>query len=330
VVGEALTLSAIGSSDPNGDDLTFNWDFGDGTPAEAGVAVTHVYNTSVGSPFTVKVTVTDPAGASSSATTTATISSPTPGNTAPTVSVTVPDQGLVLENLILRGTASDPDGDPLTYSWNFGDGSSTAFGPTASVVHEYGQAGTYVATLTVSDGKGHIVSASGTLVIAMPTQPVAFAQSPLILRHTDNIAAYVYRVAIELDGAGIPPLRFNIVSYPTHWRSDSQTLNIAAGNVYQWWDPFANRWRPECSSTLSVPASCRAAFSTQVDSTTGALTMTPSTAAPTVSYLPERCWFWDGLTDSFSFTVTDGNGVTSAPAEVAIRLRNSTCHPPTF
>jgi len=58
--------------------------------------------------------------------------------------------------------------------------------------------------------------------------------------------------------------------------------------------------------------------------------MTPSTAPPTVSYLPERCWIWGGLSDSLSFTVTDGNGVTSDPAVVAIKLRNSTCHPPTL
>jgi hypothetical protein len=67
-----------------------------------------------------------------------------------------------------------------------------------------------------------------------------------------------------------------------------------------------------------------------VDPSTGALIMAPSAAPPTVSYLPERCWIWSGLSDSFSFTVTDGNGVTSDPAVVAITLRNSTCHPPTF
>ncbi|MCB1917045.1 MAG: PKD domain-containing protein [Rhodocyclaceae bacterium] len=47
------------------------------------------------------------------------------------------------------GATTDPDGDPLTYGWDFGDG-STASGPSAA--HTYVDAGTFQAVLTVSDG----------------------------------------------------------------------------------------------------------------------------------------------------------------------------------
>jgi PKD repeat protein len=328
IIGELLTMSAVGSSDPDGNTLTYSWNFGDGSPAGSGMSVTHAY-ASAGT-YSVSVTATDPGGLANTATTTATVSVFNPANSAPSVSVTVPSQGLVLQNLTLIGTATDPDNDAMTYRWNFGDGHITAFGPNPSAVHEYAQAGTYTATLTASDGKGHSVSASGTVVITLPASPVAFAQSPLILRRTDNIASYVYRVAIELDGSGVPPLRFNIVSYPAHWASDAATLNLVTPNIYQWWDPIANNWRPECMSTVAVPTSCRAAFSSYVDQSTDEILAASSGAPPTVSYLPERCWIWFGLSDSFSFTVTDGNGVTSAPAVVAIQLRNLACHPPTF
>jgi uncharacterized repeat protein (TIGR01451 family) len=47
-------------------------------------------------------------------------------------------------------TATDPNGDPLTYTWNFGDG-ATATGVFA--VHTFTTAGTYNVTLMVSDGE---------------------------------------------------------------------------------------------------------------------------------------------------------------------------------
>src|SRR5262245_6567203 len=45
--------------------------------------------------------------------------------------------------------ASDPENQPLTYSWNFGDGAS---GTGSSATHVYATGGTFGVSLTVSDG----------------------------------------------------------------------------------------------------------------------------------------------------------------------------------
>jgi DNA/RNA endonuclease G (NUC1) len=68
----SVTFSAAGSTFPSGDDVTFTWDFGDGSGA-SGSAPTHTY-AQAGS-FTATLTVTDPYGANSSATTQITVQS---------------------------------------------------------------------------------------------------------------------------------------------------------------------------------------------------------------------------------------------------------------
>ena len=69
--------------------------------------------------------------------------------------------------------SNDPEGQPITYSWDFGDGtSSTASNP----VHTYAQAGQYVARLTVSDGANS--SFSTPLTISVGSAPTASIESP--------------------------------------------------------------------------------------------------------------------------------------------------------
>lgn len=68
-------------------------------------------------------------------------------NRAPTASFTSSCSGLTCT--FDAGASADPDGDPLTYAWTFGDGQSgTGVAPTRT----YAAAGSRTVTLTVSDG----------------------------------------------------------------------------------------------------------------------------------------------------------------------------------
>lgn len=65
--------------------------------------------------------------------------------------------GSFLCALEVAATASDPDGDALTYAW-----SGCAAGTAATTVCTIKDPGTVAATVTVDDGHGHTVSASAS------------------------------------------------------------------------------------------------------------------------------------------------------------------------
>lgn len=100
------------------------------------------------------------------------------GTNDPPVANAGPDQaGTTGQLLTFDGSASfDPNNDPLTYSWNFGDGSPLASG--AVVTHAFATANTYVVTLTVSDGLLTAFDTATATVTALGGQPrILFASA---------------------------------------------------------------------------------------------------------------------------------------------------------
>jgi PKD repeat protein len=161
--GQTVSFTAT-ASDPDGDTLTYDWDFGDSTAHSTSQNPTHSY--SAAGTFSAKVTVSDGKGGSvTSDALSITVAQP---NQNPTVTAARTPTGNVTtaQSIAFTATASDPDGDTLTYDWDFGD--STAHSTSQNPTHTYAAAGTFSAKVTVSDGKGGSTT-SNTLSITVTT-----------------------------------------------------------------------------------------------------------------------------------------------------------------
>ncbi len=114
------------ADDPEGEPLTYRWEFGDGTGSMLGDEAEHTYLTK--GTYTAKLTVTDQGGKTATKEFPITVTDP-PGNRAPVVeAAAVPASGQVPLDVLLTANGNDPDGDALTYAWDFGDG-TTGQGP---------------------------------------------------------------------------------------------------------------------------------------------------------------------------------------------------------
>ena len=163
VAGAAVPFSGSGSSDPQGQALTFAWSFGDGSTG-TGATPSHIY-TAAGT-YAVSLTVTDSSSLTGTATGKATIAA---ALQPPVANPGGPYTGSAGTPLSFNGTASsDPQGQALTFAWSFGDG-STGTGATPS--HIYTAAGTYAVSLTVTDSSSLTGTATGKATIAAALQP---------------------------------------------------------------------------------------------------------------------------------------------------------------
>jgi endoglucanase len=175
-----VTFDAGNSYDPDEDQIVFSWNFGDGTSA-SGESEEHTFPTA--GTYTVILTVTDESGLSDMESVTIQVVSSNPGSNNPPVAALEVSATSGTEPLVVNFDASqssDPENDPLTYTWDFGDG-QTASGVTSS--HTY-SSGSYSASVTVSDGEyadvatiDIVVEPSGSTICDSPvTISVPFLQ----------------------------------------------------------------------------------------------------------------------------------------------------------
>ena len=171
-VNKTVSFDGSGSSDPDGGNLIYSWNFGtDATPSTgSGVMPSCTYSTTGAK--TVTLTVTDDEGVSRSDTVTITVHSLPVANAGD-------DQGAVVGGTV-SFDGSGSTGSNLSYSWAFGTDATPATGSGVMPSCTYSTPGAKIVELTVTDAAGATASDTATIYVFSwpPPPPVAEAGEP--------------------------------------------------------------------------------------------------------------------------------------------------------
>jgi len=188
-LGTLVNLTGTDSTDLNGksDIVRYNWSDSNSDILPQQENITNFLFTYCGLHI-VTLNVTDAGGLSDTDGVNVTVTNTAPlangtanGNTTVVVNVS--------ENVLFNASASyDPDGDTLTYFWNFDDGTNST---SILVTHNYSAMGTYEVTLTVRDGSLNGSFANSTTLTVFvclgtncPPRAVAGSDIIVLVNHT--------------------------------------------------------------------------------------------------------------------------------------------------
>jgi hypothetical protein len=156
--GKDLTLDGRASTDPDLDDLTFDWDFdaSDGVDDWVrGAQVTHRWTEAGVYEVTLRVTdgkLTD------TATTLITVQEPPPPNELPTANAGADMTVKKGKEVEIQGLGSDPDGNVVSYEWDIdNDGTYDTYSETTgTLVTTFDEVGLHTLWLRVTDNRGDV------------------------------------------------------------------------------------------------------------------------------------------------------------------------------
>lgn len=292
-VGETATLDGGNSSDSDGDELTYTWEF-TSVPGGSSVNISNAdspiasFIPDAAGEYIITLTVEDPMGAQG----TDDVQILAIANEPPVAVITdASGQPINNENgnneinvnnvMQLHGTEStDPEGDELSYSWNLvsgpSEGTVTLVNSSSSVLSLSADfAGDYSIALTVDDGKGNTNTAEVLIkVLENPNEPP---------------------VAVITDDSG------------QSFSGENQNNEIVLGNSLQLFgaestDPEGD----ELTYSWAVTSSPEGSNPTLTNENTGALTFTPDI---TGDY-------------TIALTVDDGQGNTNTAEAVITVIAN--------
>ena len=301
-----VTLSASGSYDPDGSLGNFMWEFEDGS-TYWGPTAYFTFNTNGVHP--VILTVYDNRGAADSTTVYVYVGQPNQ-NPVAAASANPTTGGAPLDVDFSSAGSYDPDGDIVSYAWDFGDGDSSTLPNPA---HTYQFPGLYLATLTVIDDDGATASASVEVQVDVAVYGLSLSADMAASGKPGETIQY----ALALTNTGNTPDTFLI------------TTTVSAGQ----WETSApasvGPLDPGESAALPVQVTIPAGVE---DGEQSVATLTATSAGdPAVSdsaVLTTTAQVTYGV--SLSPTMLEGSGVPGSTAAYTLTLTNSSDVPLSF
>jgi PKD repeat protein len=155
--------------------------------------------------------------------------------------------------------SSDPDGAIVSYSWNFGNGTtSAAMNPSCT----YTAAGTYIALLTVVDNDGLASSAS----VAITVTATVASNLPPIAKASANVTSGTAPLAINFSSTGSSDPDGSIASYKWNFGDGSSSTAASPSKTYS----TAGNYNVVLTVTDSSGATASASISISITAGTGA------------------------------------------------------------
>lgn len=177
-LGQPMILSATIEA---GDLVTYRWDFGDGSLPGSGNPITHTYPTA--GIYTAIVTASNSLNALTATTTVTVYVTPITGLVATNSSPNALDQPTTF-------TATINAGDLVSYSWSFGDSSSTVNGITAT--HIYSAVRVYTATVTAMNSVSVLTATTRVTITDVPISGLnATNNSPTAIGSVTTLTATI-------------------------------------------------------------------------------------------------------------------------------------------
>lgn len=303
VVSPSVTAGAVASiplvaTDPDGDVVTFA--FAGTPPASCLVGSLFSWTTSTPGTFPLTFTASDGKGGSAGATATVTVIA---ANVAPSLSLpVVPASVAVNTQMMVALTATDPDGDPLTYTALSSPPAAATSAVLTGGVFTWTptQTGSYPITFSVSDGKGGTDSKTVTVNVVAQNRPPILAPVPSQIVTVGMPVSFTLQ-ATDVDG---DPLSYTVSGAPRDpfGAGAGAATQVLVGNQFSWTPPVS--LIPDTYTAVFTVTDGRGGSSTQ----TTTITVLAPNRPPTINPLPDTMRVAVGTLLSFPFGATDPDG----------------------